>query len=98
MIWLGALIVQVPLTTTKIALLLFYKRIFATQTFRKGVFIGIAAVTVWGVLFFLVSGFGIKWGQRERLTNDHDSFCFSKSTPCHWKTSRKSNFDLIPMP
>lgn len=82
MIWLGAVIVQVPLTTTKIALLLFYRRIFSTETFRKGVFFGITVITVWGVLFFLVSGFTTREINVKRSMNNRDSFCFSRSTLC----------------
>ncbi|KAI1858734.1 hypothetical protein JX265_010406 [Neoarthrinium moseri] len=54
MIWLGGLVVQFPLTTVKIALLLFCKRVFQTPVFKKCAWTAIGVVSIWGVLFFLL--------------------------------------------
>ncbi|ETS76583.1 hypothetical protein PFICI_11970 [Pestalotiopsis fici W106-1] len=45
---------RLPLTAVKIAILLFYKRIFTKRTFAIWAWIAIALVSVWGVLFFLL--------------------------------------------
>ncbi|KAK5999070.1 hypothetical protein PT974_01458 [Cladobotryum mycophilum] len=52
LIWLSSCLVQWPLFTVKISILLFYKRIFSTPIFRICVWIAISVVTVWGLIFF----------------------------------------------
>jgi len=46
--------VQFPLAAVKIAVLLFYKRIFSTTIFKTVVWCSIAVVSVWAILFFLL--------------------------------------------
>ncbi|QLI72865.1 uncharacterized protein G6M90_00g093450 [Metarhizium brunneum] len=41
-----------PETAVKIAILLFYKRIFSTAMFKVCVWFGIATISVWGTVFF----------------------------------------------
>ncbi|KAI1425235.1 hypothetical protein F5Y12DRAFT_796119 [Xylaria sp. FL1777] len=50
----SGVVAQVSLTTVKIGVLLFYKRIFPTRKFQIAVWIGIAVVSAWGItLVFL---------------------------------------------
>ncbi|KUI58939.1 hypothetical protein VP1G_06167 [Cytospora mali] len=52
LIWLCSVILNGPETAVKIAILIFYKRIFPTRTFAIFVWVGIAAISVWGIVFF----------------------------------------------
>ncbi|KAK0631017.1 hypothetical protein B0T17DRAFT_462298, partial [Bombardia bombarda] len=53
LIFLTSCLIQFPLATVKISILLFYKRIFASsKPFRVAVWIAIGVVTVWCWLFF----------------------------------------------
>ena len=45
---------QFPLAAVKIAVLLFYKRVFPTPMFRAVVWCVIGIVSIWAVLFFLL--------------------------------------------
>ncbi|KAI1183939.1 hypothetical protein F5B17DRAFT_104779 [Nemania serpens] len=59
LVFLGSVLVQLPLTSVKIAILLFYKRIFATRTFAIWVWVAITIVSLWGALFFFLVLFQI---------------------------------------
>lgn len=54
LIWMCSVILNFPETAVKIAILLLYKRIFTTKIFAICVWIGIAAISVWGIVFFAV--------------------------------------------
>ncbi|KXX79073.1 hypothetical protein MMYC01_203048 [Madurella mycetomatis] len=54
LIFLSSCYVQFPLAAVKIAVLLFYKRVFPTPMFRAAVWFVIGIVSVWAVLFFLL--------------------------------------------
>ncbi|KAF2114226.1 hypothetical protein BDV96DRAFT_661507, partial [Lophiotrema nucula] len=43
-----------PLTTVKLSVLLFYKRIFQVSRIRVAIWIGILIVSCWGIVFFLL--------------------------------------------
>lgn len=45
---------QFPLAAVKISVLLFYKRIFPTPTFRIVIYVGLSVVSLWAVIFFLI--------------------------------------------
>ena len=51
----SSMLLQVSLAVVKISILLFYKRIFPTPKFQLAVWVGIAAVGCWGIIFFFVS-------------------------------------------
>ena len=53
-LWIGSLFLQVCLTTVKISILFFYKRIFSAGKFKYAAWAAIGLITVWGLLFFLV--------------------------------------------
>ncbi|KAI1114205.1 hypothetical protein F5Y14DRAFT_415006 [Nemania sp. NC0429] len=53
-ILVSSLLVQIALTVVKIAILLFYKRIFSTRIFRVIVWVTIGLVSIWGILFFFL--------------------------------------------
>ncbi|KAF1940881.1 hypothetical protein EJ02DRAFT_405740 [Clathrospora elynae] len=53
-ILIASCILQAPLATVKISILLFYKRIFSTQKFGWCVWAAISLVAAWGILFFLL--------------------------------------------
>ncbi|KAK4234570.1 hypothetical protein C8A03DRAFT_37651 [Achaetomium macrosporum] len=53
LIFISSCYVQFPLAAVKIAVLLFYKRIFTTPWFRAVVWCVIGLVSVWAVVFFL---------------------------------------------
>lgn len=56
MIFLASCLIQFPLSMVKISVLLLYKRIFSTsRTFGKAVWVAIATVVIWGLVFFFVS-------------------------------------------
>ncbi|KAI0444320.1 hypothetical protein F4803DRAFT_512124 [Xylaria telfairii] len=59
LIFLGTILVQLPLSSVKIAILLFYKRIFTTRTFAICVWITITLISIWGVLFAILELFQI---------------------------------------
>ncbi|KUI65713.1 hypothetical protein VM1G_00061 [Cytospora mali] len=54
LVFISSCYVQFPLSAVKIAVLLFYKRIFTTPSFRACVWVAIGTVSLWGILFFLV--------------------------------------------
>ncbi|KAI1474783.1 hypothetical protein K445DRAFT_315183 [Daldinia sp. EC12] len=55
LIFLGSCLVQLPLSSVKIAILLFYKRIFPTRTFGIYIWVAITVVALWGIsIFFAV--------------------------------------------
>ncbi|KAI1355955.1 hypothetical protein F5Y01DRAFT_268129 [Xylaria sp. FL0043] len=58
-IFLGTILVQVPLTLVKVAILLFYKRIFTTRNFAICVWVAIALISTWGILFGVLEIFQI---------------------------------------
>ncbi|KAI0542083.1 hypothetical protein GGR58DRAFT_453900 [Xylaria digitata] len=60
LIFLSSVLIQLPLAAVKIAILLFYKRIFATRAFAIGVWVSITIVCLWGVLFFFLTLFLIR--------------------------------------
>ncbi|MCJ1405150.1 hypothetical protein MMC11_008376 [Xylographa trunciseda] len=47
-------LIQLPLSAVKISILLFYKRIFSTPRFKTAVWVMIALVSVWGIIFFVL--------------------------------------------
>jgi hypothetical protein len=51
---IASALVQVPLALVKISTLLFYRRIFDYQPFRRLVWAVIALVACWGIIFFLL--------------------------------------------
>ncbi|KAI1147775.1 hypothetical protein F4825DRAFT_436349 [Nemania diffusa] len=51
LIFLSSVLIQVPLSTVKISILLFYSRIFPSRKFRICVWTAIATVTLWGIIF-----------------------------------------------
>ncbi|KAI1411212.1 hypothetical protein F5Y13DRAFT_201420 [Hypoxylon sp. FL1857] len=54
-IFVSSLLVQVALTVVKIAILLFYKRVFPMPKFKIAIWVAIFFVSCWGIiLFFLV--------------------------------------------
>ncbi|KAI1209076.1 uncharacterized protein F4807DRAFT_468009 [Annulohypoxylon truncatum] len=59
-LWIASWFNQIALTTVKIALLLFYKRIFSVKSFHVVVWIAISAVSCWGIIFFWLT---ICWGK-----------------------------------
>ncbi|RYP09458.1 hypothetical protein DL764_001283 [Monosporascus ibericus] len=52
LVFISSCYVQFPLAAVKIAVLLFYKRIFTTPIFRTCVWIVIGIVALWGLAFF----------------------------------------------
>ncbi|RYP60591.1 hypothetical protein DL769_008048 [Monosporascus sp. CRB-8-3] len=52
LVFISSCYVQFPLAAVKIAVLLFYKRIFPTPIFRTCVWFVIGIVTLWGLTFF----------------------------------------------
>ncbi|KAI0896220.1 hypothetical protein F4806DRAFT_496338 [Annulohypoxylon nitens] len=52
LIFISSCLIQFPLSTVKISILLFYRRIFVSRKFHIAVWIAIATVTIWGLLFF----------------------------------------------
>jgi hypothetical protein len=50
----SSLLTQSDLTTVKIAILVFYQRIFPVRRFKIAVWLAIAAVSVWGITVFFV--------------------------------------------
>ena len=54
LIFLSSCYVQFPLGAVKIAVLLFYKRVFPTPMFRAIVWCVIGLVSAWSILFFLL--------------------------------------------
>ncbi|MCJ1351571.1 MAG: hypothetical protein MMC33_001555 [Icmadophila ericetorum] len=50
----SSMLLQVSLAVVKISILLFYKRIFPTPKFQLAVWVGIAAVGCWGIIFFFL--------------------------------------------
>ncbi|KAI0889800.1 uncharacterized protein GGS22DRAFT_149182 [Annulohypoxylon maeteangense] len=58
-LWIASWFNQVSLTTVKIAILIFYKRIFPVKSFHVVTWIVIAAVSCWGIIFFFLT---ICWG------------------------------------
>ncbi|KAI0023461.1 hypothetical protein F4780DRAFT_729865 [Xylariomycetidae sp. FL0641] len=55
MVFLGSLLLQVPLSAVKIAILLFYKRTFPTKKFAAWANLALCIVVIWGIIFFFVS-------------------------------------------
>ncbi|KHO10626.1 hypothetical protein MAA_11772 [Metarhizium robertsii ARSEF 23] len=58
LIWLCSVILNAPETAVKIAILLFYRRIFSTPMFKVCVRFGIATISVWGIVFFCYQSHG----------------------------------------
>ncbi|KAI1774488.1 hypothetical protein F4818DRAFT_452074 [Hypoxylon cercidicola] len=58
-LWIASWFNQITLTTVKIAILIFYKRIYPARSFQIVAWITIAAVSCWGILFFVLVIF---WG------------------------------------
>ncbi|KAI1373813.1 hypothetical protein F4677DRAFT_428336 [Hypoxylon crocopeplum] len=54
LIFLSSCLIQFPLSTVKISILLFYRRIFVSRPFRIAVWIAIGVVAIWGLLFFFL--------------------------------------------
>lgn len=86
LVFLGSVLVQLPLTAVKIAILLFYKRIFATRTFAIWVWVAITIVSLWGAIFFFVrhpsSHFDLsRPSQKSHSFEPACSSFFSKSCP-----------------
>ncbi|KAI1206319.1 uncharacterized protein F4807DRAFT_439697 [Annulohypoxylon truncatum] len=54
LIFISSCLIQFPLSTVKISILLFYRRIFVSRKFHIAVWIAIAVVTIWGLLFFFL--------------------------------------------
>ncbi|KAI2628671.1 hypothetical protein GGR54DRAFT_356489 [Hypoxylon sp. NC1633] len=71
LIFLGSCLVQLPLTAVKIAILLFYKRIFPTRIFAICTWVAIAVVSVWGVAFFFLVLFQISPVSLELIDKVH---------------------------
>jgi hypothetical protein len=67
-------ILNFPETAVKIGILLFYKRIFPTRTFATCVWIAIALISVWGIVFFVVG---------PSLPSDLSIFCLSFTRNLH---------------
>ncbi|KAI0099780.1 hypothetical protein GGR51DRAFT_391100 [Nemania sp. FL0031] len=53
-LWVASFFNQASLSAVKIAILLFYKRIFSTHGFHIAAWISIALVSAWGILFFFL--------------------------------------------
>ncbi|KAJ8133035.1 hypothetical protein O1611_g588 [Lasiodiplodia mahajangana] len=53
LIFLSSALIQVPLSTVKISILLFYNRIFQSRKFQACVWVAIGVVSVWGVVFLV---------------------------------------------
>ncbi|KAI1398166.1 hypothetical protein F4819DRAFT_498910 [Hypoxylon fuscum] len=58
-LWIASYFNQITLTTVRIAILIFYKRLFPAKTFQIIAWTAIAAVSLWGILFFFLV---IRWG------------------------------------
>ncbi|KAL2020336.1 hypothetical protein VTK56DRAFT_8564 [Thermocarpiscus australiensis] len=54
LVFISSCYVQFPLAAVKIAVLLFYKRLFPTPLFRTAVWCTVGAVGVWALLFFFL--------------------------------------------
>lgn len=54
MVFVSACVIALPLSTVKIAILLFYKRVFPIRAFTISVWVAIGAVSVWGLVFFFL--------------------------------------------
>ncbi|KAI0101406.1 hypothetical protein GGR51DRAFT_575064 [Nemania sp. FL0031] len=54
LIFLSSVLIQVPLATVKISILLFYNRIFQNRKFAVCVWVAIAIVSLWGVIFIVL--------------------------------------------
>ncbi|GAB1313702.1 Rhodopsin domain-containing protein [Madurella fahalii] len=54
LVYISSFYLQFPLAAVKIAVLLFYKRIFTTPLFKTAVWFTIGVVSVWGLLFFFL--------------------------------------------
>ena len=55
MLWIGGIILCVVLSAVKISILLFYRRIFTTKTFKRCVDVMIFILAGWGVATMVVS-------------------------------------------
>ena len=55
MIWIGGVILCIVLTAVKISVLLFYRRIFTTRTFKRCVDVMIVVLFGWGIATMVVS-------------------------------------------
>ncbi|KAK3942830.1 hypothetical protein QBC46DRAFT_308347 [Diplogelasinospora grovesii] len=54
LIFISSCYVQFPLAAVKIAVLLFYKRIFTTPVFKTCIWFAIGIITLWGFIFFFL--------------------------------------------
>ncbi|KAH9884986.1 hypothetical protein F4778DRAFT_517129 [Xylariomycetidae sp. FL2044] len=54
MVFLSACIIALPLSSVKIAILLFYKRVFPLRVFNICVWVAIGVVSAWGLIFFFL--------------------------------------------
>jgi hypothetical protein len=59
-VWSLTLLMQASLATVKIAVLLFYMRVFESPRFVTAVWAGIAVVSAWGIVTVLVSHFPLQ--------------------------------------
>ncbi|KAI1809976.1 hypothetical protein GGS20DRAFT_235023 [Poronia punctata] len=61
LILVSSIIIQLPLAAVKVSILLFYRRVFPTRKFRICVWVAIAVITIWAIIFFFLVLFQKRW-------------------------------------